>query len=467
MSAGYQTLFDLLPESNLRQSSVYDQMQSPYDQPFAGGLSSASPVFALPIGEQNAQAVNQPDSTQPPTPGRLAGEPAFCSGRHCCKWSVAGCACNNHYPSAEDLDKHVAADHAGRHANGQPSGDYHCYWAGCSKGESFGNKPKLTRHIHSHTGHKPHQCLHPGCGKGFVTKEQLKNHETTHTKTRGHICPECGKGFAVKTALTSHMNVHKGAKPYICEECGKGFADSSNLSKHKAIHKRVQARKHRHAAHRLSMSSTGTSIYTPPPPPGLEHHLHTYHHPADMLMESVEANDQLALCSRPCYDVQCPDDDRIPCRSLSPCKTVPCSSADCEPTSYEPCSIPPCDLPDCDFQDCDLPVCPEDCMHFCDPEHYDPGLCASEDEACGRTPSPPLLQRSVTSQPSQPVMGGQPCVSSHSEHHGLQPFSSISPSTSLRGLEGMEFATTEGFKQLHDFIHSDYETSQHGGVGFG
>ncbi|RMY57053.1 hypothetical protein D0865_03313 [Hortaea werneckii] len=218
-----------------------------------------------------------PSATNPlPSPvtptSRLAGEPAFCAGRHCCQWSDGSYVCNNHYPSAEDLDRHVAQDHAGKLPSGQPSGEYHCHWAGCSKTESFGNKPKLTRHIHSHTGHKPHQCRHPGCGKGFVTKEQLKNHETTHTKTKQHVCPECGKGFAVKTALTSHMNVHRGTKPYICDECGKGFADSSNLSKHKAIHKRAALKKS-HSRRQSACTSCHDSAFASPslmgPPPGM------------------------------------------------------------------------------------------------------------------------------------------------------------------------------------------------------
>ncbi|RMY83814.1 hypothetical protein D0862_11587 [Hortaea werneckii] len=218
-----------------------------------------------------------PSATNPlPSPvtptSRLAGEPAFCAGRHCCQWSDGSYVCNNHYPSAEDLDRHVAQDHAGKLPSGQPSGEYHCHWAGCSKTESFGNKPKLTRHIHSHTGHKPHQCRHPGCGKGFVTKEQLKNHETTHTKTKQHVCPECGKGFAVKTALTSHMNVHRGTKPYICDECGKGFADSSNLSKHKAIHKRAALKKS-HSRRQSACTSCHDSALASPslmgPPPGM------------------------------------------------------------------------------------------------------------------------------------------------------------------------------------------------------
>ena len=217
--SGFHATPAQLPQSDLRNNDAFTSLPGTYHDFDSNGIGGGWIPVAPPT-----------DSVQSPgLASRLAGEPAFCAGRHCCQWSVNNYTCNYHYPSAEDLDRHVAADHAGKSPGGQPSGDYHCHWAGCSKTESFGNKPKLTRHIHSHTGHKPHQCKHPGCGRGFVTKEQLKNHETTHTRTKEHVCPECGKGFAVKTALTSHMNVHKGAKPYICDECGKGFADSSNL----------------------------------------------------------------------------------------------------------------------------------------------------------------------------------------------------------------------------------------------
>ena len=309
---------------------------------------------------------------QSSTPGRLAGEPAFCSGRHCCHWQVNGWACNNHYPSATDLDQHIISDHAGRHPNGQPSSEHLCHWAGCSKTETFGNKPKLIRHIHSHTGHKPYQCSHANCDRGFVTKEQLKNHETTHTKSKQHVCPDCGKGFAVKTALTSHMNVHKGAKPYLCDECGKGFADSSNLSKHKAIHKRQK----------LKLLHTARTTHTH----GHLHQKHSIAQPSHLAIQPSHALDSWALdqlatstgglltshdyCYRPCFEYQCPSQDRVPCRSVSPCRSMPCISPDCP---IEPCDSPACAQEPCDLQDCcDLPECEaeqcflRDCTHLCD-----------------------------------------------------------------------------------------------------
>lgn len=416
------------------------------------------------------------DSNQSPTPSsRLAGEPAFCVGRHCCQWTVAGYTCNNHYPSAEDLDKHVAADHAGRNPSGHPSGDYHCHWAGCGKTESFGNKPKLTRHLHSHTGHKPHQCRFPGCSKGFVTKEQLKNHETTHTKTREHICPQCGKGFAVKTALTSHMNVHKGAKPYICDECGKGFADSSNLSKHKAIHKRAALKishtRRQSNCHGCASTVASHLLISPGRAPAAPVFASPYL--PDFATPSIEQTLPEDYCALPCFDTHCSDRVRLPC-TVSPCRSAPCSNRECSPSCIEPCDLQhcdlvpePCDLQICPAQElCDLPACTaqapcnladcmQDCTQFCG-DHFD-CFCGSDDEATLPTPS------TVTSVPVQ-GHGNTAHQRIHRHVMGLPSddfdFGGDGPAATMgstvESLEHTDHGLSEGFKQLNEFIHSEF-----------
>ena len=172
--------------------------------------------------------------------GRLAGASATLAGHFCCSWLIQGQPCFLCFESAQALDNHIKNDHAGK------DGTYQCLWQDCCKHDmatktsgsiNFGNKPKLMRHVHSHTGYKPFPCPYPGCDKGFVTKEQLKNHETTHTKSRKFKCDQCGKAFAVKSALTTHITaVHEEKKIHKCDLCGKAFADSSNLSKHKQTH---------------------------------------------------------------------------------------------------------------------------------------------------------------------------------------------------------------------------------------
>ncbi|RMZ11634.1 hypothetical protein D0864_00935 [Hortaea werneckii] len=399
-----------------------------------------------------------PSTTNPlPSPvtptSRLAGEPAFCAGRHCCQWSDGSYVCNNHYPSAEDLDRHVAQDHA-----------------------------------------------------GFVTKEQLKNHETTHTKTKQHVCPECGKGFAVKTALTSHMNVHRGTKPYICDECGKGFADSSNLSKHKAIHKRAALKKS-HSRRQSACKSCHDSALASPslmgPPPGMATTFGSPYLP-DFPAPSIEAATADMLppeyCGLPCFDTHCNYAETVPCRSASPCKSAPCSDRAC---SADPCNVPDCHPQDfCDFdhcfdgnggQACDFPQCSEehqlqqycpvaedqhcsfepcdlgdgctqqDChTQFCgggehDAHHFD---CFGLSDDTTTTLSTPSTRPSVShhTDPSlpPPSSGMSSWYGGAGRHHLHLPQHTQLDGSTAAATEPFSLdhdGLSEGFKQLNDFIH--------------
>lgn len=201
-------------------------------------------------------------------PGRLAGASATLAGHFCCSWLIQGQPCFLCFESAQALDNHIKNDHAGK------DGTYRCLWQDCCKHDpttkmpgsiNFGNKPKLMRHVHSHTGYKPFPCPYPGCDKGFVTKEQLKNHETTHTKSRKYKCQQCGKAFAVKSALTTHITaVHEEKKTHKCDICGKAFADSSNLSKHKQTHFRDSGVRKQRGRRGMSISTANTSTRSSP-----------------------------------------------------------------------------------------------------------------------------------------------------------------------------------------------------------
>ncbi|KAL5598957.1 hypothetical protein BROUX41_003724 [Berkeleyomyces rouxiae] len=45
----------------------------------------------------------------------------------------------------------------------------------CSK--AFSRPSSLRIHMHSHTGEKPFKCAHPGCGKAFSVRSNMKRHE--------------------------------------------------------------------------------------------------------------------------------------------------------------------------------------------------------------------------------------------------------------------------------------------------
>ena len=56
---------------------------------------------------------------------------------------------------------------------GQPQDRYICQT--CSK--AFSRPSSLRIHSHSHTGEKPYKCPHPGCGKAFSVRSNMKRHE--------------------------------------------------------------------------------------------------------------------------------------------------------------------------------------------------------------------------------------------------------------------------------------------------
>jgi hypothetical protein len=166
---------------------------------------------------------------------RLQGATALqVDGKYLCHWNHGTHICNKFFTSAQDLHHHVQSAHFVGSGSNHP-----CQWNGCDSGV-FNTKPKLSRHLHSHTEWKPHQCDYPGCSLTFVTQQQRDVHRKKHTGEKPFECTVCGKAFAYRDLLKSHMRsgVHGEAdKKFTCTICGEGFSDSSNRTKHtKSVH---------------------------------------------------------------------------------------------------------------------------------------------------------------------------------------------------------------------------------------
>ncbi|KAI0741426.1 hypothetical protein C8Q80DRAFT_1194386 [Daedaleopsis nitida] len=148
---------------------------------------------------------------------------------HVCRWT----GCGESFASCNALTEHLASAHIG---GGRAH--YDCFWEGCTRnGDSgFASKQKISRHLQSHTGHRPFQC--EVCGQHFSEAATLAQHMRRHTQEKPYVCdfPGCGKAFAIAGALTIHKRTHNGSKPFKCTYCDRAFSESSNLSKHLRTH---------------------------------------------------------------------------------------------------------------------------------------------------------------------------------------------------------------------------------------
>ena len=65
-------------------------------------------------------------------------------------------------------------------------------------------------------------CLCHFCGKMFVFKS-FALHLRIHLKEKPFKCEVCGKSFVRKHRLIEHNWIHTNTKPFKCEDCGKLF----------------------------------------------------------------------------------------------------------------------------------------------------------------------------------------------------------------------------------------------------
>jgi hypothetical protein len=87
--------------------------------------------------------------------------------------------CSLTFPDTASLTEHISDDHIGRGMR-----TYACEWEGCcgedGKRKVFASRQKITRHLQSHTGHKPFIC--EICDQAFSEAAPLTAHMRRHSK---------------------------------------------------------------------------------------------------------------------------------------------------------------------------------------------------------------------------------------------------------------------------------------------
>ncbi|XP_059079945.1 uncharacterized protein LOC131878061 [Tigriopus californicus] len=98
-----------------------------------------------------------------------------------CKWK----ACEEALESTGKLIDHLKNVHAdSQNIEGEDEFQYKCLWVGCKvHGKGSSSRTWLEKHILSHGGNKPFQCIVDGCKKRFSTQSLLERHVNGHFKS--------------------------------------------------------------------------------------------------------------------------------------------------------------------------------------------------------------------------------------------------------------------------------------------
>jgi uncharacterized Zn-finger protein len=76
------------------------------------------------------------------------------------------------------------------------------------------------------------------CGKLYGASVMKRHIQAQHTPNdqKKFKCEVCGKGFITKDRLSDHNNIHTGEKPHKCKFCSACFASKGTWHMHQRSH---------------------------------------------------------------------------------------------------------------------------------------------------------------------------------------------------------------------------------------